>query len=228
MQYKIHIPKPCAEKWEQMTPTEKGRYCKKCQKEIYDFTHLSNRQLMEKLENGASLCAKYRLDQLGVDLKSPSKFRLSALMLSLMGFLSLGPSATATTNVHIPTSERAEFKQVQSGKKPKQQEKVLVRGVVSDAEGALYGVNIRQKGASEGVVSDLNGEFEIEMSIGGEHKNVLEFSFVGYKNVELRIKSHTTKVEVLLEPEICVLGEVEVITGKRNVFQRFGNLFRRR
>lgn len=30
MKYEIKIPKPCNEKWNAMTPTEKGAFCSNC------------------------------------------------------------------------------------------------------------------------------------------------------------------------------------------------------
>ena len=36
---KYQIKTPCAEKWESMTPTEKGRFCDKCQLEVVDLTN---------------------------------------------------------------------------------------------------------------------------------------------------------------------------------------------
>lgn len=35
---KITIPEPCHERWDKMTPTEKGAYCQSCEKEVMDFS----------------------------------------------------------------------------------------------------------------------------------------------------------------------------------------------
>ena len=34
----IHIPEPCHAKWNNMAPTEGGRYCTVCRKKVHDFT----------------------------------------------------------------------------------------------------------------------------------------------------------------------------------------------
>lgn len=43
----VYIPEPCHENWSGMTPTEQGKFCGKCKKEVIDFTDYSD----EKLEN---------------------------------------------------------------------------------------------------------------------------------------------------------------------------------
>lgn len=57
------------------------------------------------------------------------------------------------------------------------QNTLTVKGQVTDSKGeALIGVNIRVKGTSQGVATDLDGNF----SLAGVARNaVLEFSYVG-------------------------------------------------
>ena len=57
--FKISIPEPCHEDWSKMTPTEKGRYCKACSKEVIDFTHFSNEALHKRITQGESLCGRF-------------------------------------------------------------------------------------------------------------------------------------------------------------------------
>ncbi|GAB5418815.1 MAG: hypothetical protein Crog4KO_02050 [Crocinitomicaceae bacterium] len=40
------IPEPCSENWNEMSPTEKGAFCQKCSKEVYDVSHLQNNQII--------------------------------------------------------------------------------------------------------------------------------------------------------------------------------------
>ncbi len=58
MKKKISIPSPCSEDWTEMTPTEKGAFCDKCQIDVVDFTKKSPEQIRDMLsENaGAKLC----------------------------------------------------------------------------------------------------------------------------------------------------------------------------
>lgn len=39
---KLSIPTPCGERWENMTPTKKGAFYANCNKEVIDFSSLSD------------------------------------------------------------------------------------------------------------------------------------------------------------------------------------------
>ncbi len=41
----VAIPQPCNEKWDKMTPTDKGRFCNQCSKDVIDFTTWSDARL---------------------------------------------------------------------------------------------------------------------------------------------------------------------------------------
>jgi len=43
----ITIPKPCSENWENMSPTQQGRHCFSCEKEVVDFTRFSKQELLQ-------------------------------------------------------------------------------------------------------------------------------------------------------------------------------------
>jgi len=65
---KIDIPTPCHENWENMTPTEKGRFCANCQKEVIDFTRMSEREIARKFEDDNQVCGRFNSCQLGKEL----------------------------------------------------------------------------------------------------------------------------------------------------------------
>jgi TonB-linked SusC/RagA family outer membrane protein len=64
----------------------------------------------------------------------------------------------------------------------------LVKGKVTSNDGPLAGVSVTQKGASIGVTTDADGNFEIGVS--GPHPQ-LEFSYVGYDPVEVSVNGKT-------------------------------------
>ena len=45
-QTSIYIPKPCHEDWNTMTPTQQGKFCSACSKEVIDFSLMSDNQIL--------------------------------------------------------------------------------------------------------------------------------------------------------------------------------------
>ncbi len=86
-----------------------------------------------------------------------------------------------------------------------------VSGVVKDNTGAtLPGVNIVEKGTSNGVSTDANGAYKISVKEGSS----LVFSYVGYSKVTKAVTSETINV-VLAADGGQALDEV-VVVGSRN------------
>ena len=71
-----------------------------------------------------------------------------------------------------------------------QQDKIVVTGIVTDSNGEpLIGVNVLEKGTANGVITGLDGDFTLSVS-GSE--SVLVFSYIGYKEVTVRVGSETS------------------------------------
>ena len=64
--FKIHIPEPCGEDWDKMTPNELGAYCKVCQKTVVDFSGKSDEDIQKYLldNENQKVCGRFRSDQL--------------------------------------------------------------------------------------------------------------------------------------------------------------------
>ncbi|HEV8513255.1 MAG TPA: SusC/RagA family TonB-linked outer membrane protein, partial [Cyclobacteriaceae bacterium] len=87
-----------------------------------------------------------------------------------------------------------------------QQKTVSGKVTASDDGSAMPGVNILEKGTTNGTVTDTNGEFKIEVGSNA----TLTFSFVGYATQEIAVGSQTT-VAVTLVTDAKSLAEVMVI-----------------
>ncbi|QZE12791.1 carboxypeptidase-like regulatory domain-containing protein [Halosquirtibacter laminarini] len=84
-------------------------------------------------------------------------------------------------------------------------EKRWIKGVVRDEKGAsLPGANIIIKGTTSGVVTGLDGDYEIKVSNNDE----LIFSFIGYESKTIKVGNKTT-IEISLE---LVKNELEDVT----------------
>jgi hypothetical protein len=63
--YKISIPKPCFEGWENMLPNERGRYCNSCAKTVVDFSVMSDEAVQQYFISnaGQKICGHFKNSQ---------------------------------------------------------------------------------------------------------------------------------------------------------------------
>ncbi|WP_417129144.1 SusC/RagA family TonB-linked outer membrane protein [Phocaeicola sp.] len=81
-----------------------------------------------------------------------------------------------------------------------------VTGVVTDKTGEpLIGVNVLEKGTTNGTVTDIDGKFAVNMPQG----KTLVFSFIGFVTQEIKVTSNV--VNVVLSEDTKTLDEVVVI-----------------
>lgn len=83
---------------------------------------------------------------------------------------------------------------------------ISVSGTVKDTNGEpLVGVSVLIKGISSGTVTDLNGNFSINVSVG----NILEFSYIGYTTQSVTILN-ANALNIILIEDTELLEEVVV------------------
>jgi len=76
----------------------------------------------------------------------------------------------------------------------------------SDDGTSVPGVNVLEKGTTNGTVSDGDGNFKMEVG----QNAILVFSFVGYKTQEIQAGTRQI-VNVVLQPDVTALSEVVVV-----------------
>jgi TonB-linked SusC/RagA family outer membrane protein len=82
-----------------------------------------------------------------------------------------------------------------------------VKGTVSNSQGIpIPGVTVIIKGTSTGSVTNANGEFEVP----AKSDDVLVFSFIGMKSIELPVSSQK-EIDVILEADMIGIEEVVAI-----------------
>jgi TonB-linked SusC/RagA family outer membrane protein len=99
-----------------------------------------------------------------------------------------------------------------------------ISGIVSDQNGIpIPGVTIRVKNTNRGVVTNLDGEYEITAPTNG----TLVFSYIGYKKQEVAI-DRREEINIQLEEDVAALGEVQINAGYYNTTKResTGNISR--
>lgn len=81
------------------------------------------------------------------------------------------------------------------------------KGVVVDNAGEpLIGVSVLLKGTINGAITDLDGNFSINVL----HNSILEFAYVGYNRKEYRTDSLKHFVKIVLEEDALILEDVVV------------------
>lgn len=86
------------------------------------------------------------------------------------------------------------------------QRTVTGKVTASDDGSAIPGVNILEKGTSNGTTTDADGNFSITVG----NNAVLVFTFVGYASQEVSVGNQTT-VNVTLQSDVTALSEIVVI-----------------
>ena len=89
-----------------------------------------------------------------------------------------------------------------------QQGTVRVTGVVKDINGEpVIGANVMAVGTTVGVITDLDGKFTLDVPAGSK----LKISFIGYKDQVVTLKKAGATLNIVLEEDSQMLGEVEVV-----------------
>lgn len=64
--YKLTIPEPCFQSWENMQPSESGRHCHACNKTVTDFTGFTDEAIQQYFSSGdnRASCGRFYVQQL--------------------------------------------------------------------------------------------------------------------------------------------------------------------
>ena len=81
-----------------------------------------------------------------------------------------------------------------------------ITGTVSDEMGPIVGANVLEKGTTNGVITDINGNFTLNVKPGA----TIVVSFIGYVNQEIKI-TNQAKLDVTLKEDSEMLDEVVVV-----------------
>lgn len=212
----LSIPQPCAENWNSMTPTQKGKFCGSCQKEVIDFSDMRDSELIAFFKRPAgSMCGRFSKEQLARDIIAPPKripflkyffgFALPAFLLSLkssaQGERTLG--RVVSISAQQPVKEKIQEPPVALRKEE------VIRGKVRDMNGnAIPFATVWIKGTNEGSVCDSIGNFVISTSM--PLPLTLTISCVGFMSMD-KIVSSAEATTIELAMEMALTGEVVVV-----------------
>src|SRR5690606_22198932 len=137
--------------------------------------------------------------------KCDTKMRFKWMIPLLTALLLTGPSITeATAKLPAPSDSDAA-----GGKAAATDEMAIqIRGIVTSAtdQTGLPGVTVIEKGTNNGTVTNLNGEYTLEVT---GTSSVLVFSYVGFESQEINVGART-EINVSMVESIDTMNEVVV------------------
>lgn len=206
----ITIPEPCHEKWSEMTPQQKGRFCAMCQKTVYDFTKSSDREIINAYNKNEKLCGRFLTSQLDRDLILPKERKSYWLATVFFGTISL-------FNIKGIAQAKQKIEQQSINSKSENsnnietfnnEELFEIEGIILDDNGPLPGANISLKNTSKGTITDFNGQFKIKVKEG----DVIIISFMGMNEKQIKVKKKVKQFYKLkIKLKETVLGGLGVI-----------------
>ncbi|MCC8155000.1 MAG: SusC/RagA family TonB-linked outer membrane protein, partial [Tannerellaceae bacterium] len=83
----------------------------------------------------------------------------------------------------------------------------VIEETVTDERGKpVIGANVIEKGTSNGVITDMDGKFSIKIS----ENVILQITYIGYINQEVRVRDQTS-LQIMLKEDTQALDEVVVV-----------------
>jgi hypothetical protein len=194
----LSIPKPCHQNWDKMTPTEQGRFCNACAKQVVDFTTMSDGEVLNfflknKDENVCGRTLPHQLDRVIEEPKPIVQSKLwywkyaAAAGLLLMVKQGVGQSMEqllykAQFNSIETYSPKIVVKQYPFFKGDN-----AIRGYVKDEKGMpIPFAKIEIIGKPNTITCDANGFYFTRADV---HKDELIVSANGYTNKNIPLKN---------------------------------------
>jgi TonB-linked SusC/RagA family outer membrane protein len=122
------------------------------------------------------------------------------LKLCAIGALFFASSIWGSTTVF------AEGKDLSSSGQIQQESKKLISGTIKDESGPLVGVAIYEEGTINGTITDVNGNFEMEVAPETE----LKVSYIGFESQIITV-GEKSYYEIVLESSTEILDEIVVV-----------------
>lgn len=237
---KISVKKTCSEKFSNFSKTEKGGFCSSCEKEVVDFTNMPQTDILKYLcESENAICGKFNRSQLGEfkHYSNPSTMTnyiskgIGAMSFSLLSLCAINTMEAQELNSNTNTKTEIVLGKTSTSNSTSQDITYKIKGtVVDELHTPLPGVSVVLKGTTEGVTTDMDGNFEFPKTL--KEGDELVFSYIGYQTIKHTItnnKVDNLNIGVTFSAEqIELMGEIAiegVYKPNRNLFQKIGDIF---
>lgn len=227
MEEKFNMTFNCDKTLDDLIPCENERFCQQCNKMIIDFRALSDKAIANMHQfSDTPLCGIYRKEQvifnelITTQPKVLGTRKWLSVSLGLLGFIfpkaingqTVTPDFSMVQvdkNIFLDKNKFSE----QEDSIPKEQ-KYIIHGTCWDEnKESLIGVSCEIKNMATGVVTDLDGKYEIDVSnyLKDTNEVTLIFSYTGYQTIERKFqKGDNLEINFIFE-EGEVLEDVIVV-----------------
>ena len=213
----LSIPEPCHENWYHMTPTDQGRFCKACAKEVVDFSMMTDTEVLNYFTRLThdKVCGRTLPSQLERTISKPidpkkKLFWYWNYVVMFFMFFGKGNNAKAQAGIKQVT-ELSPVKNVEESGMMVTDEVIkphisrVITGKIIDSDGnPVPFVSIKIKGIDNGVSADANGAFSMRINTNP----VLVISGAGFKPQEIATDNQSAFSIIMEKDKNQFLGEV--------------------
>jgi hypothetical protein len=210
--FKISIPQPCSENWNEMKVQGSGRFCENCKKTVVDFSQLTDKELCHFFSaNKLIPCGRFHNSQLhinlaSVEIKKQGWKRFYKPVLALVSFLSLKNAVASPIKKVDVTISPSPFKKTFIST-----DKITISGTVKDYQGnplenaeIIIGEQLMGK-------TDKEGKFQFEFEITDPSKPYT--LFISYPDLVTVVRNYhpamqSTSYDVVLKKPAQDMGFV--------------------
>lgn len=233
----LSINNPCTESFAKFASTEAGGFCQSCQKEVVDFTKMTEPEILHYFANRPTqTCGYFHQSQLKSYAEVVPPKRKWATNLVGTGLLSFSLfTVFPIAKGHAQTIEPFATLEVNANEREKKttsdvkDSEFSVEGiVVDDSDEPIMGVSIIIKNTTRGMLTNEDGKFHFDGLLPGDE---LLFHYIGYTSKSYTVKKNGYKnLNIKLELDQCmIMGEVaveQVYSSKRSLWKRVTSIFR--
>lgn len=216
----LQIPEPCHENWDNMTPTEQGRHCAACNKQVVDFSVMTDREVLNYFNNRkGDVCGRVFDNQLNIPISLPAEPQkknwrwLAASIISLLMIQRTEAQRKDTVkgdSIIIDSNREIVAGIMAKASAPVKPIAYKIKGTVKDTNGQpVTGANIYESGKVI-AITDSDGKFSFKIQGGNRLK--LTASSLSYEDTTVTITNNTNthNLQIVLREKFNQLNDVTV------------------
>ncbi|MGC4104594.1 carboxypeptidase-like regulatory domain-containing protein [Ferruginibacter sp.] len=216
-QMQLSIPEPCHENWDAMAPSEQGRFCNACAKQVVDFSNMSDAEVLNYFSTITTekVCGRAYPDQLERTISMPKEIKKrkfwywNYITMLLLFFSKTNNTKAQNKRMTTGSVQKVSADQLNvvrttnindalAGKVGEVaiNQNSVINGVVKDINGdPIPFASVRIKKSNTGLNADANGAFSLKVNVA---KDTIVISAASFKPMEVTLqglKNYEFKLE---------------------------------